>query len=223
VGLTSDGNSVLANPQAQNSYSYANNNPINMSDKSGRMSDEAFRNPASSLIQAAVWSAGSYALGNYNAIGQSRPISESLMNHSLSMNPQSISIDESNQGKYGNVVDALKNSNHLNGVIQTAIKNNNKEIFSKDGFSYDKLNFAQQGGDLFTAIGKANLNLQGNKKTGEITVKVSDTYNYEYSNKGYSDSKVFGTLNNAAAVSQKTGVISPYSYSVSYKTKSKNK
>ncbi len=36
LGLTSDGNQALLNPQAQNSYSYANNNPIVNKDPSGR-------------------------------------------------------------------------------------------------------------------------------------------------------------------------------------------
>jgi len=36
VGMTQDGKSVLANPQALNSYSYAGNNPITKSDPTGR-------------------------------------------------------------------------------------------------------------------------------------------------------------------------------------------
>jgi len=37
VGITNDGRSVLTNPQAQNSYSYANNNPITNKDPDGRI------------------------------------------------------------------------------------------------------------------------------------------------------------------------------------------
>jgi RHS repeat-associated protein len=36
IGLTNDGKSILSNPQAQNSYSYALNNPILLKDSSGR-------------------------------------------------------------------------------------------------------------------------------------------------------------------------------------------
>jgi RHS repeat-associated protein len=41
VGLTRDGNAVLTNPQLQNSYSYAGNNPINSKDPSGRCAWDA--------------------------------------------------------------------------------------------------------------------------------------------------------------------------------------
>jgi len=37
IGSTKDGKDVLVNPQAQNSYSYAGNNPINKSDPTGRI------------------------------------------------------------------------------------------------------------------------------------------------------------------------------------------
>jgi RHS repeat-associated protein len=37
VGQTKDGKSVLTNPQALNSYAYANNNPITLSDPNGRV------------------------------------------------------------------------------------------------------------------------------------------------------------------------------------------
>ncbi len=227
LGITEDGRSVLLNPQLQNSYSYAGNNPINASDTSGRISTEALLNrPIATIVQAGLWAAGSYMLGNYNIIGSQRPVSEAFMMRSLSINPSNLSIDESNQSKYGNVVDALKNSSYLGKAIGDALKNNNKEIFSSKGFTSADLDFAKsKDPDLFTAIGKANLNLQGDKKTGEITVKLSDTYNYETNStvKGYKSSPVFNTLNNAAAISQKTGAISPYNYSVTYKTKSKNK
>ena len=39
IGQTQDGKKVLLDPQQQNSYSYAGNNPINKSDPSGRLSD----------------------------------------------------------------------------------------------------------------------------------------------------------------------------------------
>jgi len=41
VGEASDGNAVLANPQAQNSYSYAGNNPIVQKDPTGRIFETA--------------------------------------------------------------------------------------------------------------------------------------------------------------------------------------
>src|SRR3990167_11004399 len=39
VGQTQDGNAILTNPQAQNSYSYAGDNPIVNKDPTGRIID----------------------------------------------------------------------------------------------------------------------------------------------------------------------------------------
>jgi RHS repeat-associated protein len=47
VGLTSDGKSALANPQALNSYGYANDNPISGKDPSGRSLAEYNNKPIS--------------------------------------------------------------------------------------------------------------------------------------------------------------------------------
>ena len=41
VGQTSDGKQVMLNPQALNSYGYANDNPINLKDPQGRLAPEA--------------------------------------------------------------------------------------------------------------------------------------------------------------------------------------
>ena len=40
VGITEDGQSVLTNPQLQNSYSYAGNNPVGQKDPTGRYTDK---------------------------------------------------------------------------------------------------------------------------------------------------------------------------------------
>lgn len=80
IGITQDGKDVLSNPQAMNSYSYANDNPIVKSDPNGR-------NPyiiagSAAFVTSLAWSAGSdiyqniqdYRAGNipWYQLGQAR-------------------------------------------------------------------------------------------------------------------------------------------------------
>ncbi|MCK9351296.1 MAG: SpvB/TcaC N-terminal domain-containing protein [Candidatus Paceibacterota bacterium] len=70
IGLTRDGRSVLTNPQAQNSYSYANGNPITNKDPNGR-------NPfiiaaGAAYVTSVTWNRGSDIYQNYQDIVSGR-------------------------------------------------------------------------------------------------------------------------------------------------------
>ncbi len=82
VGQTSDGNSVLRNPQLQNSYSYAGNNPITYKDPTGRYLESGFdvamlgisiasfaNNPSWSNAAGVALDVGSLALPGVPAVG----------------------------------------------------------------------------------------------------------------------------------------------------------
>src|SRR6266436_794321 len=60
IGLTNDGKSALLNPQALNSYGYANDNPITNKDPSGRCGE-----PVSFVMCLGVIGAGAASIGTY--------------------------------------------------------------------------------------------------------------------------------------------------------------
>ena len=207
---------LLSNPQELNSYSYVVNNPLKYKDPTGEASTLAWLvNPIGTAGQYTFWRAGSAFVAKFGFFdGRGRPISSAMMNRSLGLNPSpQLSINESNQKQYGNVIDALKNSELLNSAIQSRIEGITLEKLSQ-GVNM-QLDFGKEGGDLSTAIGKANISVTGAKKENgyNLNVQLRDTYNFDPHDYG---NPLTDTMNNAAVLSESSQVISSYGVNINF-------
>jgi hypothetical protein len=207
-------------PQQLNSYSYARNNPITLSDPSGNASILAWvTNPLFTALQVGLWSG---VVGPIS--GEIRgPLTQQLLTRSATeINPSSIVATQNNQ--YSSLTNAVKNSSEYNtlvsGLITKANKNGQTSISAdmKGGSSGSSLNFTH--GDLFTSIG-GTLRTQvegtkGSDGTWNLNTTIYDRYDFQP--KGYSSPFVSAT-NNAGVASQTTGALSNYNIKIKVKDK----
>jgi RHS repeat-associated protein len=207
----------LGDPQQFNAYSYAKDNPISSSDPTGKSTISAFLlNPVGTISQIGFWLAGDAVAANTTALGGAqRPISAALLNRSLTLNPSSLTINASNQNQYGNVITAIQQSSYFQNYIMQTVGSNSKNG-SINGV-FNDVSFPLSTPDLHTSIGKANIAIQGNESSQgvwNLNVSVTDVYDYRIDTNYSSPS--LSVLNNSAAISQKTGVISPYNLTVNF-------
>jgi hypothetical protein len=214
VGETKDGNAVLLNPQTQNSYSYANRNPINSSDKSGRLTKEAFENdPVGSTIRASLWDVASLAGNVFNL-----PFSAQLIRRSSSYEPGNLNIDSSNQKNFGNVIDKIKDTRPYQEFIKTAIKNAENGKMTTPGSlgfeSYDNR-------DLYYSMHLVNINTSVEKGNDGWVVNstISDKYDFNQTNPSTYKGKIIKTPATAAYSDQGKGILSNYTTNININDK----
>jgi len=231
LGVDERANKLLQNPQLQNSYSYSGNNPIVYVDPTGESRISAWlHNPILTAVQSLGWWAGSTLLENTNLTGSERPISSALMKHSLSVNPRDVRIDQGNQSRYGNVIDAIRESGEYSNLVSGLMESNADSgtiNYGPGSEGYHPLEFGSSSGDLFSAIhGTTGTKIQGTKGEGgdwNLSVNITDTYDYKLqaSGKEYRSSPLFNSLNNSAYFSQKAGTISNYDIGIRFEDKVK--
>jgi RHS repeat-associated protein len=211
---------LLLDPQQQNSYSYGRDNPISVSDPSGKVSTWALFNPLT-YLQVGIGSLISDAYASLRP-NQSRATTE-LFSRSLSINPSNLTITENSNDSY--IINQIKNSSEynafINNVISNADKNGDSSINaiykgSSAGSSGDSIGFTK--GDLFTAIG-GTLSTQVNgqkQKDGSwnLNLGIQDRYNFQP--KDYKNVAA-NTANNTALIPQALGVVSNYNININFK------
>jgi RHS repeat-associated protein len=222
VGQTPDGKAVLTNPQAQNSYSYAQNNPVVQKDPDGRLGWDALSNPynyGSVLTQVGGWYLASKI---FDISGNS--FTGSLMRHSLSWNPQSVNVTETNQRFWGNAVNQVKNSSEFKSALNNYLSVDGKngaidKTYANSGNGLSSIQF--NSGDLEAGIhGTYSTKVTGNQNSDgswNLNVNISDQYDYRY--QGYKGGERNSTLtgaNNAARFSQGQNVISDYGVNIKF-------
>jgi hypothetical protein len=157
-------------------------------------------------------------VGNTNILGGvNRPISSSLMNRSLTLNPSSLNITNQNQDKYGNAVDEMKKSNDFNDYVKKINENARNGQVSVPANKDNSFIFGS--GDLKSAFHKVNAGFTGTQSSDgswNLNVSIQDKYNYELDKGGYAGDTLFTTLNKAAYFSQNNGVISSYDVNVNF-------
>jgi hypothetical protein len=204
----------LADPQQLNSYSYADNNRITVEDPSGLITPTAakvlglYARVLNLLSQIVV------QLGGGGSAGNPVPASTALLARSTTINPGSLTISQSNQGNYGNVLNQIKTSDDFQNYVTDQIKKKGQKGTIDISANDSQNSFAFKSGDLHTAFDKVNAGLLGTESangTWNVHVNIKGTYNFEYNSFGSSYSGVaISTLNNAALVGQWTGVVSRY-------------
>ncbi len=218
----------LSDPQQLNSYSYARNNPLRYNDPTGNINWDTLWHPSqypSVLGQAGIWYGAS--LG-FNVTGH--PLTGALMQHSLTVGPRDVNINQQNQKSWGNAITQIQNSsdftNALNGYLSTDGKNGSINQ------TYDALqgSVVFNSGDLKTGVhGTYSTAVQGTQNqdgTWNLNVAITDRYDYTYQNyNGGEGGKTLTGANNAANFSQNQGVISNYgvTFSISMPNYNPNK
>ena len=211
---------ILSDPQSLNSYSYAEDNPINIKDPSGLMSS----NTATILgLHAQVINLLSQIvvkLGGGGSAGNPRPASTAMMAHSTTINPGPLNITPQNQQSYGNVINQIQQSIDFNTYVKKQVKDNsqNGTINVSGNDPNNSLTFGS--GDLQTALHRVNAGLSGKQSangTWNLHVNINDTYNFEPNNYGKSySSGAISTLNISAVLGQWTQVITPYPVNINF-------
>lgn len=219
-------NAYLSDPQRLNSYSYASNNPINNYDADGNLSLKALAHPGATAAQLGFWYSGINSYLKPNGLDSS----SALLEHSLSWQPQDISITSSNQKSYGNIIDKIKESDQYKTFLSKNLvlfEKENRNSFSDNDLKGNKsIEFSD--GDLALAIGKAKIShFSGYKsKDGLWIVSMQFDDKYDFSKKGsageYNNDWFKTSANNAAYTSQNAGVISNFNIQIEFNDTVKN-
>jgi RHS repeat-associated protein len=209
---------ILSDPQALNSYSYAEDNPISIKDPSGLMSQQT-----QSTLNAIVPLLGqlvnllSQIVVQLGGGGSHNPISAStaLLAHSTTLNPAGVNIITANQQSYGNLVNKIQNSSDFTNYVDDQIRKNSRNGTLNIPAGNDAYSFPFQSGDLFASLHNVDAGLTGTKAsngTWNLHVTISDVYNFDLK-RNYGSGitgKAVTTLNNSAFLGQQLGVITDY-------------
>lgn len=207
IAQTKDGNVILQNPQAQNSYSYALNNPIINKDATGRLSTEAVLNkPVSSFLYAVGWKLFSAGFTVFN-----KPFAGKLMEHSASFEPGDVHINLDNQKQYGNPIDKIQNTNQYKSYINQTIENAKNGIIKNSGdFEFEGRN------DLYYSLHGANIESQVTQENGAWVVNstVTDRYDFNQTNPQTYKGTLVKIPASQAYKDQDKGVLSNYNVNI---------
>ena len=214
-------NQNLANPQSLNSYSYADDNPINRKDPTGLMTQKTatilglyaqILNLMSQLV---------LKVGGGSSAGNPFPASSAMLARSITIDPGPLTITKTNQQTYGNIVNQIQTSNEFSSYVKGKLKSDSR-MGQIDIPAIKKNSLAFTSGDLHLSIGKVDAGLSGKQsKDGawNLKVNISDIYNYEW-HKDYGGEGAVGaaltTINNAAYAGQQTGVVSQYPVNINF-------
>lgn len=212
---------AIKNPQSLNSHAYVENNPLIKIDNTGESSIRAWLlNPVFTGIQTAALGFGSLGASIF------RPASSILFNHSLTLSPSNLSINESNQRAYGNLVNTIKGTSEYQKMVNGLIQNAESRGLAYIGYSDSDIEI-QSGirfynySDAGTALGKTSITSfeasRNDDGSWSTSINLHDTYDFELTKKyGDTVSDVgFATLNNVAVFSQNSETITPYGVDVS--------
>lgn len=219
-------NTYLADPQRLNSYAYASNNPVNNIDSDGNITLKASTHPSAAAAQLAFWHSG---INSYLK-PQGLNATASLLQHSLSWYPKDINISADNQKQYGNIIDQIKGSDEYKLAVNEGIeraKENGRDYFDlRDIKELRLVEFSSN--DLALSLHNATFDkFSGKLENGKWLVNgsLSDVYNFELKPKteNYGDNQWFTiSANNAAAISESLGVITPYKININFRDEFKN-
>jgi RHS repeat-associated protein len=216
----------LADPQELNSYAYARNNPLSYIDPDGNSEINvllgSWKNVANSAIQWVGWQGFSSTI---NMGGYGYSLTSSLMNHSLSWYPGSLYITNQNQKNYGNVIDKIQRSSDFKSYVNSSLSKyaDNGTInhtFDNTAINGNSVQF-NGFNDLALGIhGTYSTTLNGTQNTDgtwNLSVNITDRYDYKNQNSPRGEGGKAATLaNNAANVSQNNGVISNYGININF-------
>ena len=209
----------LADPQRLNSYAYASNNPIGNIDVDGELTLKTLGHPGAAAAQLAFW----HSSINAYMKPQGLNATAALLQHSLDWYPKDLNITSSNQAKYGNIIDQIKNSSEYKTAINTGVERatqSGRDYFDlRDIKELQHVIFSDK--DLSLSIKKADFDkLSGRLENGRwyITAKVSDIYNFELhpTSEDYNGEWFTNSANNAAYTSQQLGIITPYGININF-------
>ena len=146
-----------------------------------------------------------------------------FLQHSLEKSPKNLLITD------GDIVDKIKNNKNFKTTIENIVAKYGK---NQDSFQFDsnidndeKLSLILEDGDLYYAINKAKLMVNGIKvdTNWKLNIKISDTYDYSefkileyYKVKNIVRSLFSSTIYNLARVSSNFGAIKEYDIDIEF-------